>query len=226
MKLGKPSLVITALLVATITSVIVLSYIASDNSMLLLDLSPNLFSEKLRRHPNTSEVLSKLTAEGMQLVDNDGGLLKLSSRAEKNKALFDHWNRKKYGDPLLARSRGDNDRADLENYEFAEGLEHWVPDWYEKTDMNDVLTRRMQNIVKLCRSFQGRRNEWKNEIWHLVEQTASLKYCSHAKAGCTFWKHVVRALTDQKMAVLRNSTTSVSSKNVHGVRKDPLAHIN
>lgn len=145
------------------------------------------------------------------------GAQNLSSRSEVNKILLDYWSSKHQEDQgsfLLAQNTQMYNEDDFVKYHDPEvGLEYWEPDWYKNPDLQELLTQRMQNIISRCKSFDGVRNVWKRRIAVRMPHITAMNYCCHAKAGSTFWRHVLKALSQNEKAALLESGLSVSSFN-------------
>ena len=136
--------------------------------------------------------------------------VKPDSRAMMNRILLDNWvNKHEYTVDTMHGSTG-NRKIDSEIEIDMSGMEHWKPDWSMKTDMYELLSTRMQGILRRCETFSGKMNVWKRNISKVHPRTQSISYCRNAKAGSTFWKHVIKTLATQKMATLLASNISVS----------------
>lgn len=71
-------------------------------------------------------------------------------------------------------------------------LEHWLPDWYNETNMESLLSNRNQLIKQRCQhSDHITRNKWKVSIRRLYARFSRITYCATAKAGSTFWRSVI-----------------------------------
>ena len=73
-------------------------------------------------------------------------------------------------------------------------LEHWLPDWYEKTDIVSLLNSRLKGIKERCRTYIGARNKWRRSPPIVLKRSPTIDYCATAKAGSTFWKFLLAAI--------------------------------
>lgn len=71
--------------------------------------------------------------------------------------------------------------------------EHWLPDWYNQTDIGLLLYRRVREVKHRCAEYEGERNKWKVKPRVKLAHSKNLEYCYTAKAGSTFWGHLLEA---------------------------------
>ena len=75
---------------------------------------------------------------------------------------------------------------------------HWLPDWYNKTDIGRVLSNRVEEVQKRCRTYTGDKNKWASEPKIRIARTKNLAYCHTAKAGSTFWRKLLQQVQKEK----------------------------
>ena len=215
-------LAVPVLVAVTVIWAVFLVYTPNNSALLTtteeVDLSPIQLGKSRVTYKTLPQDKSKVLVNGPWRtqrefrMDNDD-TYKASSRADVNKILWDYWNAKQYGDQLIFTGNP-NPRRNLSSdyYDPQNGLEHWEPDWFNKSDLHAVLTTRMSYIQSHCKAFRGTRNRWVRRVHRVTPHTTSIKLCCHAKAGSTFWKSVIRSLSlePQRKSELQRSEKSVS----------------
>ena len=77
-------------------------------------------------------------------------------------------------------------------------LVHWLPDWYNKTDIGLVLSNRVEEIKRRCRTYTGSRNNWNQPPYIKLVRSKNLEYCHTAKAGSTFWRALLQQIKEKE----------------------------
>ena len=77
-------------------------------------------------------------------------------------------------------------------------LVHWLPDWYNKTDIGLVLSNRVEEVKRRCRTYSTRRNNWNHPPVKKLSRSRNLEYCHTAKAGSTFWRELLHRVKEKE----------------------------
>ncbi|XP_067952138.1 carbohydrate sulfotransferase 14-like [Watersipora subatra] len=111
--------------------------------------------------------------------------------------------------PLLAKNF-----SNLRNtIDTATHLEHWLPDWYNVSDVDILLKNRVRMVRERCESYNGERNIWKTKPLLRMVRSKRLVYCCTAKAGSTFWRNILQRVTETDVRGAPTKTMFTTVRN-------------